>query len=406
MKEKLTANILFSGIGCQERGIENSGVFDLDVVTTSDIDKDAIVSYAAVHCGLTTEMVEEYDNYPTREQMAQELTDKNIGYDPQKDKKYNWFNLVKRNNKALNTFWLACKLSKNRGDISKIDVLPYADLWTISFCCQDISVAGKMKGFKPDSGTRSSLLWTNISLLKKSIDKGECPKFLMFENVKNLVSSKFINDFNSLLEVLDNLGFDSYWKILDGKECGVPQSRGRVFVVSIRKDIDTGTFEFPKPFDNGMRLSDILEHHVEDKYYLSEMVQSRFQFTDPTMEKNIIGTTKPDFRTIGQRDLVYKSDSIMGALMASDYKQPKQVLLPTGKIRKLTPMECWELMGWSRIDFIKAYNMGTSDTNLYKQAGNGIITNCVELIAEHLHKAQFDATFKCTDENFTQSQAD
>lgn len=250
-------------------------------------------------------MVDTYADYPTREEMAQQLTDINLGYDPQKSKAYDWFKLAKRKDKSIHKYWLACKLAHNYGDISKIEQLPYADLWTISFCCQDISVAGKMKGFKPDSGTRSSLLWENIRLLKTAKDNNELPKFLMFENVKNLVSKKFINDFNDLLSILDEIGFNSYWEVINAKNFGIPQNRERVFVISIRKDIDNGKFTFPKPFDNGLRLKDMLEDNVDEKYYLSKEVQDRFQLTDETLSKNIVGTTKPDFRTIGQRDHVY-----------------------------------------------------------------------------------------------------
>lgn len=277
MKEKLTANILFSGIGCQERGFQNSNLFDLEVLNTSDICKESVLSYAAIHCGLTNEMVENYPDYPSREEMAKELTEINLGYGPEKDKCFDWSKLVKKKNKDLEKYWLANKLSHNLGDISKIEELPYADLWTCSFCCQDISVAGKMKGLNPDSGTRSSLLWENIRLLKKARDNNISPKYIMFENVKNLVSKRFIDDFNNLLEVLDELGFNSYWKVLNAKECGVPQNRERVFVISIRKDIDKHIFDFPVPFDNGLRLKDVLEEVVDEKYYLSDDKVEKFK---------------------------------------------------------------------------------------------------------------------------------
>lgn len=147
-KVKLTANILFSGIGCQERGFENSGLFKLNILHTSEINKEAVLTYAAIHCGMTNEMVNTYTNYPTRQEMAQYLTDINLGYEPEKDKYYDWFKLVKRKSKDLEKYWLACKLTNNLGDISRIDKLPYADFWTVSFCCQDISIAGKMQGLK------------------------------------------------------------------------------------------------------------------------------------------------------------------------------------------------------------------------------------------------------------------
>lgn len=95
-KEKLTANILFSGIGCQERGFQNSNLFDLEVLNTSDICKESVLSYAAIHCGLTNEMVENYPNYPSREEMAKELTEINLGYEPEKDKHFDWSKLAKK----------------------------------------------------------------------------------------------------------------------------------------------------------------------------------------------------------------------------------------------------------------------------------------------------------------------
>lgn len=269
-KVQLTANILFSGIGCQERGFENSGLFDLNVLTTSDINKESVLSYAAIHKNLTLKMVEEYDNYPPRQEMADYLKSINAGYDPDKNKPYDWDKLVKRKKKDLEKYWLAYKITNNVGDIRLIKKLPYADFWTISFPCTDISISGKMRGFADQSGTRSSLLWDNIRLLRRAKFDGTLPKFIMIENVKNLVGSKFINDFNDLLGIFDEIGFNTYWKVLNGKDCGVPQNRERVFLIAIRKDIDSGSFEFPQPFDNGIRLRDILEEEVDEKYYLGE----------------------------------------------------------------------------------------------------------------------------------------
>lgn len=323
--EKITVNELFSGIGAQVSALERLGI-PFEIKHTSDIDHNAVLSYASIHCGLTEEVINTYTEYPTREEMARQLTEINLGYDFQKNKPYNWYRFVNSKSKELEKYWLANKLSRNLGDISKIDKLEYADFWTISFCCQDISNAGKMKGFKLGSNTRSSLLWGNIKLLKQAVDSNNAPKYVMFENVKNLVSRKFISDFNDLLDVLDELGYNTYWKVLNAKDYGVPQNRERVFAISIRKDIDDGKFKFPQPFDNGVRLKDVLEDNVDERYYLSEDIQNRLIITDKTLTKNIIETTKPSFRTIGQRDVVYSENSIMGTLVATDYKQPKQIL--------------------------------------------------------------------------------
>lgn len=518
-KEKLTMNVLFSGIGCQERGFENSNLFDVEVVNTSEINKEAVLSYAAIHCGLTQEMVNTYAEYPSREEMVRQLKEINLGYEPEKNKCYDWDKLARRKTNDIEKYWLACKLTYNLGDINKIEFLSYADLWTISFCCQDISVAGKMRGLKPDSGTRSSLLWENIRLLKRAKDDGTLPKYLMFENVKNLVSKKFFDDFNNLLEVLNELGFNSYWKVLNAKDCGIPQNRERVFVISIRKDIDNDTYDFPKPFDTGIRLKDVLDKEVDEKYYLSKNIQERFvmniekydsennigyipkeqipidKSTNDTnfnleysncitaredrgvSNRNAEGTavleltnsciqagnlsggkwdkiyesarryysvdgTSPTIHICGGGNTETKIAEPINKLTHSDWKEqmyeqfikdangePSGVITnqsqshgyrspmkgvsrtlrseanDTGvienfRVRKLTPNECWKLMGLTEEDCANAKNIGVADCQLYKQSGNGIVTNCVELLAEHLYKAQYDNTYKCTDENF------
>jgi len=265
----LSANVLFSGLGNQERGIMNTGLFDLTVNCTSDIDKDVMVSYAAIHNGLTNEMIENYSDYPSREQMAQDLLDRNIGFDFKKNKPYDWNKKTKSKSKELEKYWLAMKLSNNLGDISSIEELPYADLWTVSWPCTDISVAGAMKGLSEGSGTRSSLLWQQVRLLRKAVTDNKAPKYLFFENVKNLISKKFMPDFQKLIEVLNELDYNTYYEVLNAKNCGVPQNRERVFGIAIRKDIDTGKMTFPKPFDNGLRLKDVLDDVVDEKYYIN-----------------------------------------------------------------------------------------------------------------------------------------
>lgn len=426
----LTANILFSGIGCQERGFENSGVFDLKVLNTSEISKESVVAYAAVHCGLTDEMVNTYNEYPSREEMVKHLEKINLGYIPEKDKKYDWNKLIKKKTKDLEKYWLACKLSHNLGDISKIEELPYADFWTCSFPCTDISVAGNVKGFDPDSGTRSSLLWENVRLLKKAKENNTLPKYIMVENVKNLVGKKFIGNFNELISVLDNIGFNIYWSVLNGKDCGVPQNRERVFVIAIRKDIDTGKFDFPLPFDNGLRAKDVLEDEVDDEYYISKEKVNKFV----TRENRGISNKKGE----GTAILESENQIAIGAIRGRNPENPSDrtpgiyteqrleinnhgtsntlttvqkdnvvVENPSGvniRIRKLTPKEYWILMGFNSEDCDKAANVGIAKSHLYKMAGNGIITNCVELIAEHLYKGQYDENYICTDENFTKPQ--
>ena len=266
---KLKVISLCSGIGCQERGIQNTNCFDQEVVATSEINKDAVVSYAAIHCGLTNEMVDSYDAYPSVDEMKQYLTNINLGYEPEKDKKYDWFRNGKKFEQSVRKYWLACKLSKNLGDVSKVEKLPEADLWTLSFPCTDVSVAGKLKGLNPDDKTRSSLIWQTIRLLEAAKEHNELPQYMLLENVKNLVGKKFIKDFEVFNNLIEDFGYNVYWKVINGKDTGVPQNRERVFAVYIRKDIDTHNFTFPIPFDNGLRLKDVLEDEVDEKYYIN-----------------------------------------------------------------------------------------------------------------------------------------
>lgn len=363
--------------------------------------------------------------------------------------------------------------------------------------CQDISVAGKQKGFTDENGgrTRSGLFFDALRIISATQ-----PKFAIAENVKALTSKKFANEFKTVLTSLELAGYNNYYAVLNAKDYGIPQNRERVFIISIREDIDTGDFAFPTPFELKTRLKDLLEDEVDIKYYLSEKIQHRLQITDNTLSKNIIGTTKPEFRTIGQHDLVFNPNGVMGTLVATDHKQPKQILEPkrlfgafdtdksnpqagrvynaTGispsldtcqggnrmpkivceqrtdeglrffkdgvcgtlrtidacgdkrvlelkataaemrgrengqsleisdreysnalttvqkdslvncdfRIRKLTPTECWRLMGFDDEDIDKCVAAGLSNSQLYKMAGNSIVVNCIEEIYKRLFK--------------------
>lgn len=197
---------LFAGIGSQTQALKNVGV-PHTVVAISEIDKNAIKSYTALH-GETV----------------------------------------------------------NLGDIREIRELPEADFWTYSFPCQDISVAGHGAGIK--EGTRSGLLLEVERLLKIAAEKGTLPKYLLLENVKNLVSKKFKADFDSWLSFLSSLGYTNYWQVLNAKDYGIPQHRERVFCVSIRGEHKP--FIIPEKRELTLRLKDMIDEHVDERYYLKE----------------------------------------------------------------------------------------------------------------------------------------
>ena len=325
---KLRVLSLFSGIGAFEMALRNIEI-DYELVNFCENDKYAIKSYCAIHD-----------------------VDKNL----------------------------------NLGDITKISIenLPKdIDLITHGSPCQDFSVAGLQRGGDEGSKTRSSLMWNTVEIIK------HCkPKYVIWENVKNVLSKKHKHNFDKYLKTLELLGYTNYWKVLNAKDYGVPQNRERVFVVSILGEHKP--YEFPKPIKLEKRLKDILEIEIDDKYYLSEKVQKRFKQTkSDNGENSIIGTTAPEFRTIGQRDLVYSKEGIMGTLVATDYKQPKQILETIQgdtSIRKLTPRECFRLMGLNDKDIDKIQMTKISDTQQYKLAGNSIVVPVLEEIFKNLFK--------------------
>lgn len=156
---------------------------------------------------------------------------------------------------------------RNLGDMTKIDwskVEPI-DLLTYSTPCQSISNAGLQHGFTEGSGTRSSIIW-NVRDAVKALH----PKYLMLENVKAMVEEKFLPMFNLWRTELVRLGYDNYAQVLNAKDYGIPQNRERIFLISIRHDGHPTSYHFPEPFKLDLRLKDVLEQNVDEKYYLSE----------------------------------------------------------------------------------------------------------------------------------------
>lgn len=453
---------LFSGIGGPEKALKRLGI-EYELVGYSEIDKYASKSYSAVH--------EESE---------------------------------------IKNYW----------DITKINgaELPDFDLLTWGFPCQDISIAGKQAGIH--EGTRSGLYYDGLRILK-----AKKPKYSLIENVKALTSKKFADTFESILKDLDEAGYNNYWQVLDAKDYGIPQHRERVFIVSIRKDINQ-EFVFPEKEELKLKLKDLLEDEVEEKYYLSDrMIQTFSDMTnrngyvrgkcfkphslDDDRVANTIKTTagsrpednfvkrkydefidekgyvpeifnpynKSEIKDVAktitgecgsttssaahlivkekilipeatkkgyaeatdgdgvyinrphQKRGVVQKDKIQTIKTTPDvgvvvekkikyeepleregwHKKAKEVLNPDGistcihtqsnnllqkikeptlRIRKLTPLECWRLMGFDDEDFYKAQSVGISNTQLYKQAGNSIVVNVLEKIFNNLLKGE------------------
>lgn len=328
----------------------------------------------------------------------------------------------------------------NFGDIIHIDwsQVPCFDLLTYSFPCQDISSAGRQRGFSQGSGTRSSLLWACADAIE-----AKHAKYLLMENVKALTQKKFAKDFYKWREWLSDQGYTSYFQILNAKEYGIPQNRERVFMVSVLGEHQR--FFFPKTIPLEHRLKDILEDHVDESYYLKpQQVESiinhckrniaegcGFKVNSQTLEvggniANTITTVQKDSIVLEPLFLGYTRDhngkvvshnlkDVSNTIVASNhgrngttaqylvepmiYSNPhgyniggckilapavtssaytdNNFLIKDFRIRKLTPRECFRLMDVSDSDIDKIQSAGISQTQQLKLAGNSIVVSCL-----------------------------
>ena len=174
---------------------------------------------------------------------------------------------------------------KNLHDVREINplLLDNINLVTFGFPCQDISAAGKQRGFEDKDGnrTRSGLFFEALRIIEETR-----PLYAIAENVKALTSKKFEKEFKTVLDSLDAAGYNNYWAVLNAKDYGIPQNRERVFIVSIRKDIDNGGFKFPEKMPLNIRVKDILENSVDDKYYIN--TEKARQLIKKLLDKNRI----------------------------------------------------------------------------------------------------------------------
>ena len=473
--DKLKVLELFAGIGACSKALTNLGV-PHEIVDAVEIDKYAVQSFNAIH---------------------------GTNFEPQ--------------------------------DITKWDKDIECDLIMHGSPCQDFSVAGKQAGGDKDSGTRSSLMYETLRIVEKLK-----PKYVIWENVKNLLSKNHRHNFDAYIDAMADLGYVSKYQVLNAKDYGVPQNRERVFTISCRHNGDTHManafltyFNFPQPIPLDKRLKDVLEDEVDEKYYLSDEQTARLRSTTynsgsekvrvqddggvartlcardykdpkcvqvaqlygfgkernpqagrvydqdgicPTMstmqggnqepkivasrgrgdnneqhleqrndgltntitsvqkdnyvivddiyknrEPRVYPKTAPTIRanhagdlkvmggvaikTANKKgyDMAANGDSIDLAYPSSQTRRGRvghgvaKTLATTDtmgtmqglRIRKLTPKECWRLMGFSDEDFNKAQASGVSNSQLYKQAGNSIVVNVLEGILKNLLEDEY-----------------
>lgn len=307
---------LFAGIGSQAKALKNLGA-DFEHYRICEVDKFAVQSYNAVH----------------------------------------------------GTSFSTSDITKITGkDLEIVDTDKYCYIMTYSFPCQDLSKAGKQRGMDKGDYTRSGLLWEVERLLDECV---ELPQVLLMENVPDVIGNKNINNFAAWVQKLECRGYYCKWQVINAKDFGIPQNRARCFMMSVLAD--KVYYEFPQPRTLKLRLKDMLEDSVDEKYYLSNKAVNSLNAHLQRMQARGNGFGwKP---TTGEGcAFTIKTES--GYRPNSNFIIEEQ----NKRYRKLTPKECWRLMGFDDTAFEKASTSGVSNSQLYKQAGNSIVVNVLEAI--------------------------
>lgn len=252
--------------------------------------------------------------------------------------------------------------------------------------CQDFSIVGNRLGAREGGNTRSSLMYETLRIVEEIR-----PKVVIWENVKSVLSKKNIENFNKYETKLRSLGYYSYYKVLNSKDYGVPQSRERLYCVSIRSDVNSygchvNNFIFPRPKPLYKTVQDLLDPQFSPKYFLSEKMKNYIKEVGTGSYHNNnckinLQVARPLTTEHGKRagTTNYFSDDV---LLEYDIRDKD---LSNIDIRRLSPLECFRLMGFEDSDFYKCKEIGISDTQLYKQTGNSIVVDVLmEIIIELL----------------------
>lgn len=295
-------------------------------------------------------------------------------------------------------------------DLEVTDTDKYCYIMTYSFPCTDLSVAGKMKGMKKGSGTRSGLLWEVERLLK---EMSERPQILIMENVVQVHGKQNIEDFRQWILFLESIGYQNYWQDLNAKDFEVPQNRRRCFMVSL---LGNYAYHFPKPIIGGrIKIKDLLDHNVDERFYLKsekaeKLIKQLIVANIPSENENVdtvlatkqgtvlerqtdVGATlcSRDYKGLRNRD----NDNVVVEKISIRQENKKEFINRQVKIydeyeyriRRLTPKEYGRLMGVSDEDYEKMATVN-SNTQLYKQFGNSIVVDVLCAIFKQLNIEQ------------------
>ena len=282
---------------------------DVEVVAIVEVDKYAMLSYASIHTDYLKLRKTYFETHTcSHQEMVDLLQKRNIGINFDNMKQ----SITMRNNiETVRDYYLACILTNNLGDISKVkgtDLPKTIDILTYSFPCTDLSKAGQQKGL---GDTRSGLVYQVFRIIEELKELNNKPTVLIMENVIDLIQAKFVNEFNEMQKELEQLEYINYNFVMNAKDYGVAQNRERVFMISLPKETN---YKEPLPFKLDKSLNDYLEDEVDEKYYLSKKALNRIKNTTFNSSTLTARTEK---------------DGVIPTLCARDYKDPKLVVEKT-----------------------------------------------------------------------------
>lgn len=395
----------FSGIGAQAKALERLDI-DYDIIATADWDVNAIMAYDLIHNG-------EQDLRPYLEMSKKELVTILSQYTLSPDGKtpYKEGTLGRTNIEVLRR--LLCAINRTNNlvsitDMTAADIPEDLDLLTYSFPCQDLSIAGvwhgNMSGIDRDANNRSGMLWEVERILKECVARQQrLPRFLLMENVSNIMAPRHMGNFQEWIDYLKNIGYYSKIYRLNASKFGIPQIRERVFMLSIFVGEDSSKKQL---LDKYFR-----EHDLESDAYtaslpitrknVQDVVKTDYERVDYRTEAQLsqLHDTPSRQKIIEENDKILQNGRYIDVLKTITTKQDRnpnsgvvEYINPCdGKAnwRYLTARECFLAMGFDERDYeiLMKNNIDVaknrklfSESKLIKMAGNSIVVNVLEAI--------------------------
>jgi DNA (cytosine-5)-methyltransferase 1 len=264
------------------------------------------------------------------------------------------------------------------GDITDVDenTIPAHDILCAGFPCQAFSISGKQRGFEDSRGT----LFFDVA----RIVKAKKPKIVFMENVKNFATHDDGRTLSIVKNTMQELGYSFYQKVLNAVDYGIPQKRERIYMVCFRNDLNVDSFKYPKPFE--------LLQHVEDFLLDDENLVKDLYVDRPDTYFNDVEDTTYSNKSIrlgivnkgGQGERIYSTKGIAITLSAYGggvFSKTGGYLI-NGRTRKLHPRECARIMGYP-----DSYKISTSKNQAYKQFGNSVVIDVLQLITMQIGEA-------------------